>query len=224
MKQATSARQMMILMTFLASLAGAGTLGSLLAEFGIGRFPARNEGDQQAGRVFSYKLILQLLASSGIINLVYRILVEASGGNKKAQEASADAMELSSLLLMVLAGVKGNVNNAADLLQGIKDPLEKKIEKTESFVSQAMIQEEEKGKEAMDVSIALQQAKLAVSSDQFEGLIHAGEVALETINSTPDQLMEDFEEIKEFAHNVKQACQNPQQESTSLITGIIRSV
>jgi|LakMenEpi03Aug12_release.lakeMendotaPanAssembly.Ray.scaffolds.fasta_scaffold18802_6 hypothetical protein len=200
------AKQLMLLMSLLGLTTGAMTLAGLIAEFGIGRYPQENEGDEREGHVFTFQMLLELLASSGMIAEAYKIAVEACGGLEKAQELISEAMELVSLLLMALTGTKGNPKSAGILLEGIKGHLGEKIDKLEKFVLKMIYNGVENPAQAKGLDIALKQAKIAVDEGNFEGLIEACGTALDLLHVSTEELQSEVQDIKEFSKLLNRSC------------------
>lgn len=223
LKKVGMAKLQMLLMSLLGSIGGATTLAALLSEFGIGRFPARNEGDQIAGRRFGSELMMQLLASSGIIKQIYAEIAKVCGGDAKTENILSDNMELVSMLLMSLTEAKGAPENAGRMLESLKPYLEGKFEKSKAFVEGAMETGDLDGENAKGVSIALLQAKMALAKDDTKGLFAAGNGALELVNSSPELLKEDLDEFKEFAKLLRQTCTKESADETATITSLLRS-
>lgn len=212
------AKLQMLLMSLLGTISGANTLAALLAEFGIGRFPARNEGDQIAGRRFGLQLMLSLLASSGVMKQIYAIITEVCGGDAKAQEILSTNMELVSLLLMSLTATKGGPESSIRLLESLKPHLEKKLEISKAFIEPLLEMGQAKG-----VDIAITEASLALERGEMKGLLGAMRAALELINSSPELLKEDLDAFKEFAILLKSSCSAVSSEENAMMTALLRA-
>lgn len=216
LQNAGSAKTLMMIMMLLTTLAGAGTLAALLAEFGIGEFPNDDEGEKRAGHTFSMKLILQLLASSKVLQIVGKIIAEASGGGEKAQAVFADVTELLSLLMMTLNGAQGAPERAIPYMEELKGTLGDDIHKIEAFVHEVILN----GKsEARGLDVALRQAQIAISKEDFNGLLFACKSAMELVDSSPDLLMEDLKEMDSLAKLLQKACIPDTQDKAQ--TGVI---
>lgn len=223
LKKVGMAKLQMLLMSLLGTIGGAGTLAALLSEFGIGRFPARNEGDEIAGRRFGLQLMMTLLASSGVMKQIYAIIAQVCGGDEKAQEMLSDNMELVSLLLMTLTETKGSPENASSMLETLKPFLETKCDKSKAFMESALAEGDLDGEKAKSVDIALLKAKMALSKDDQKGLLGACSGALEQIGSTPEDLKGDLDEFKEFAQLLKQTLSAETTEQNAMITQLLRA-
>ncbi len=179
LKKVGMAKLQMLLMTLLGTIGGAGTLAALLSEFGIGRFPARNEGDQIAGRRFGLQLMLSLIASTGVMKQIYAIIAQVCGGSDKAQEIFSDNMELVSLLLMALTATKGSPENAGSLIESLKPHLEAKFEKCRAFFETLLAEGDLDASTIKGVDISLSQAQIALGKSEIKGLLDAISGALE---------------------------------------------
>lgn len=217
------AKLRMLLMLLLGSTAGAAVLASLLAEFGIGRFPAQNEGEQKAGQVFGFTLILKLFSSTGIIKTLYQAFAQACGADGKSQEALAGIMEPISLLLMALSGVKGKPENALPILESIEEHLIKQFDNVEQILSNALAEGTLKKENIQALSIALLQSTLSLKKGQWEGFLSACAIVLEEIHSSPDLLMEDLDEVREAAKLYKRTCISDTEDQLKMITSFIRA-
>lgn len=223
LKKVGMAKLQMLLMSLLGTIGGAGTLAALLSEFGIGRFPAHNEGDEIAGRRFGLQLMMTLLTSSGIMKQIYAIIAQICGGDEKAQEMLSDNMELISTLLMALTEAKGNPENAVGMLATLKPFLESKCEKSKAFMESAFAEGDLDGEKAKGVDIALLKAKLALAKDDQKGLLGACSGALEQIGSTPEGLKDNLDQFKEFAQLLKQTLSAGASEKNAMITQLLRA-
>ncbi len=221
MKNGGTAKKMMLIMTLLGALTGTSTLAGLISRFGMGHFPAESEGDQREGRVFTFQLLLDLLASSGWLNQIYKICVEASGGNENAQEIIADIMEFISLVTMALTASQGKMEDASVRLEDLQPHLEKKLNKIERLIISILQSEPAGTSQLRELDVAIKQAKLAVSKDNFLAFLSALRSILPLIDTASDQLEKDLEEMNELAKLLKQSCV-PETRATS-ITGMIRT-
>lgn len=203
MKKLGPAKLNMLMMLLMSSLAGAGTMASLVTEHGLGRLPAKNEREQEAGRKFSFLLIMQFLQSADVMKTLYRQFAESCGQTPEEQETTANIMDLLNGLLMTMTAAKGKKDKAVPLLQEMQKNIGENIDKTEKFVIGAIRSGEIEGAEAKGLDIALQQARIALEKEDFEGLINACANALELMNSSPGDLYMDLEEIKEFSELLK---------------------
>lgn len=206
MNKVSHAKQMMLMMMLLGMTSGASTLAALISEFGAGRFPSEGDGEEAEGHVFTFQLLLQLLAKSGLLNLVCKILTETTGANEKAQEMMTSIMELTTLLLMALSGTKGQPKEAGILLEGIKTHLGEHIDKIEKFVLSLILEGIENSATAKGLNVALKQAKIALETENFEALVGSCGNALDLLGTTPDLLLKDLRELKEFAKLVNRSC------------------
>lgn len=206
MNKVANAKQMMLMMMMLGMTSGASTLAGLLSEFGAGRFPSEGEGEEREGHVFTFQLLLQLLAKSGLLNLICKILTETTGANDKAQEMMTSIMELTTLLLMALTGAKGPPKDAGILLEGVKTHIGNHIDKIEKFVLSLILEGTEDSATAKGLNVALKQAKIALETDNFEALMGSCGNALDLIGTSPDLLLKDLGELKEFAKLLNRSC------------------
>ncbi|MCE5319042.1 MAG: hypothetical protein LLG04_16980 [Parachlamydia sp.] len=223
LKQVGMAKLQMLLMSLLGTIGGAGTLAALLSEFGIGRFPAHNEGDEIAGRRIGLQLIMTLITSSGVMKQIYAIIAQVCGGDEKAQAMLSDNMELVSTLLMALTEAKGTPENASSMLENLKPFLEGKCEKSKAFMESALAAGDLDGEKAKSVDIALLKAQMALSKDDQKGILRACSGALEQIGSTPEDLKGDLDEFKEFAQLLKQTLGAGATEQNAMITQLLRA-
>ncbi len=214
MKQAGTAKQMMLIMVLMGLLTASGTLAGHVAEYGLGRFPAESEGDEREGRVFTFQLLLELLASSGMLTGIYRTAIEACGAPEKSQTIIANVMEVISILLMALTAAEGRAAEAGKLIEGLNDHLKNQLNFIESQLSNF-------SGNVKGIDIALKQGRIALEKENFEGLINACGNALELAGSSNELLQGDLEEFTILAKLLKQSCIPEKRSST--VTGMIRA-
>lgn len=221
MSKVGSAKQMAMLMMLLATLYGCNTLAGLVAEYGIGRFPSENEGEEQSGQLFTMELLFSLLANSGLIKEFYAILARACGSTERTDNVISSSLELATLLLAALSGAKGKTGRALHLLKGIKGLLGQHINLLETYLSNLLQTRGGASNQAKALDVALKQAKIAIQNDQIDALLAACKTALTAIGSSPELLAEDLDAVKEFVVLIKRSCAPAPSESTALITGMI---
>lgn len=201
-----SAKQLMLLMMLLGTLTGAGTLGALLSEFGIGAFPAKSEADERVGKRKTFALLAQMLSKSGLLKIWGELIGEASGCDKKGQATLANATDLLTLLGMALTGAQGNLEKAPPFLEGLQDNLVEDIEALES--------------EGQALNVALLQAKIALKDNNVQGFLKSLETAFSLANTTPERLMEDLEEFDLLGNLLQRTCQ-PHNEASQSVTSML---
>ena len=211
---AGSAKQKMLMMLLLGTLAGAGTLGSLLAEFGVGSSPGKSEGDERAAKKLTLALIVQMLTGTELLKSLGQTIGEASGCSEKGSEFLGKMIELLMLLTLTLSASGGNEEQAIGSLEELSAPLESDLDALELEAKEA---ETLLGK---GLDVAAMQAQIAIKSGHSQALVEALKMALSLAETTPDLLKEDLEEFDEFAKLLQKSCQTNNESSTA-ITGML---
>jgi len=220
MQNAGSAKQLMMLMMFLATMAGAGTLGALLEEFGIGNFPCHKKGEQRAGRKYTFQLVTQMLASSGLLQTIGKIIGDACAANEKSQAVLGHATELLGLLSMTMTGAE-NDEEVVSTMEGLKETFREDILKIEAFVRSSIASGSVDSAMGKGLDIALIQAKTAIEKEDYEGFFAACSYGLSLVGSSQDQIGKELEEIHDLAKLFKQGCVSETQDPNKSLTGII---
>ena len=117
--------------------------------------------------------MMQLVASSGLFKKIYSAIAQVCGGDEKAQDILSDTMETITLLMMALGEAKGSSKNAAGLLEALKPHLEKKFEGSTNFMQTILEDAGSDDGQAKGMEIALQQARIALTKDDYSGLLGA---------------------------------------------------
>jgi hypothetical protein len=222
MKKMGTAKMKMLMMLLMSALGGAGVLGGL---FGKNKKDQPDEDDdkEEQENEFNFVLILDLLESTELIKLIYRIIAQACGQESKTQEETATVMELASLFMMMISRTEGKFDKVPRILQEIDSYLSDKLVKTEKIVESVLLLDPSNSPLAKGLDIALQQAQLALTNQQMDGIINALKGSLEHLNIDAEDLDKDFEKVKQFTELVKYSLGAGLQSENTAVTGMIQA-
>lgn len=212
LKGAGIAKQQMLLMLLLGTLSGAGTLGALIAEFGIGPSSTK-EGDNRVNRRFEFALLLKMIASSGIFKNLGKTIADASGIEEgKAADFIGNLTELLSLFTLAFGGSKQTDDTGA-LLSGLEDELLENVSELESFVKL-----QDNGQAS---HVALLQAKKALEFKDINGFLGAAAFAFALSDTTLEESHAETDAFQKLAILLEKTCQSGVKEMKPLTQMIV---
>ena len=207
LKGAGIAKQQMLLMLLLGTLSGAGTLGALISEFGIGPSSGKEE-EKKANCRFEFGLLLKMIASSGVLKNLGLALADASGVEKgKTTDFIGNLTELLSLFSFAFGGSK-DTDETGKLLSGLEEELMANITELEGFVKQ-----QETGQAA---HVALLQAKKALEFKDITGFLGAVAFAFALSDTTIEDAHEETAALQQLAILLEKTCQSGTKEMKPL--------
>lgn len=220
--EANKSKKLMMAMLIVSTMIGADTLAALMGEYGIGPTQGRDEeGGDKASKNFGLKLALQLIASSSILNEIFKSIAKISEMPEKQVLEIADSLSLAALLTMALGVIQGEMEHVIVFLQGLKEGIGEKLDGLEEVISQSLAESRVSGSIPTGIEIAVQQARIALKDENWNGFLVACSNGLELIKSSPEQLKEDIEELKNFGIQVMRAASGDVDRDTNQATGFI---
>jgi hypothetical protein len=125
-----------------------------------------------------------------------------------------NTLELVILLMMGMTGTHGDPEKAFSLLSGLQSNLQEDVRALEREAQEASTPV---GK---GCDIALLQAEIALEKGDSHGLIGALNTALGLVETSPELIGEDLEEIEQFAQLLQKTCQ-PNDETSQSLTSVL---
>lgn len=200
LKGAGIAKQQMLLMLLLGTLSGAGTLGSLMSEFGIGPSTGKSEVEKKAARRFEFSLLLKMIATSEIFKNLGASIADASGVTEpKTAAFIGDLTQLLSLFTIAFGG-SHDTDETATLLSGLEGELLQSAQELEPFVKQ-----QEGGQGA---HIALLQAQKALEQKDINGFLGAVAFAALLTDTSLENAYPELSPLKDLSILLEKTCQS----------------
>lgn len=203
---------------------GISTVASLLVENGVGIFPDKNEKEKKIAQEFSFELVLHLINGTDFLTRIFRTIAETTDTSKENQEFIAEILKMVAFFLAIVAASNGNEDKLKQLFMSFKPTFSKGINQTEEFVSEKLIEEAISGEKAERIALYLQQARIALDREEFDGFYEAFTGALGAINLTPDHFIDDVKEIRIFAKKLHRMINASIDDETNQITAISQAM
>ncbi len=206
------------------ALAGLTTVATLLEKSGIGVLPDDDPYEKQQTRRLTFEMVLHLVNGTDIFKQIFREIARTTNANDDSQEMIAEILKLLAVLVMILAAAKEDKDRLKALMHSFKIPLSEGIEKMETFVTEKNLKETFSGETADSLSLFLQQAKLALDNDEFEGFYEAYKDALGLINITPEMLTQDLHSIEHLAKSLQDSMTTGMDAETAKIATVSQAM
>lgn len=212
--------QMMVKNMAKTAFLGISTMAALIAETGLGVLPEREEGEKKQAVQLSFELLLHLVNSSHILHTFFKEVARTAYTTEKNQQLIADLLEWVCLLIVLLSGAKGKEEKLKTLMASFKETLQKGVKQAECFVSEQLSNGTLVGEKIERTALYLQQARIALEKEDFEGFYEALKEALLLVDTSPDLLIKEMKEIEYFADKLKIAFTTGMDAETAKITAI----
>lgn len=189
---------------------GLSTVATLIEKSGMGVLPDDDPYEKKQARQLSFELVLHLINGTDILKQIFREIARTTNTTDKSQVMIAEILKLLAILIVILAAAKEDKDRLKALMSSFNTTLTEGLEKVEKFITEGILEETISGETADGLSLFLQQAKIALDHDEFDGFYEAYKEALGLINLTPEMLIGDLHEIEQFAKKLQ----------TSMTTGM----
>lgn len=191
-KEHAGARLLSHLVTF--SLVVAIGLSAQMLDPGFGILPKSDPPTEAAARFFAFETALALIAGSGFVKEIYKELIASAGGDIKAQEKGSTALENISLLMMMYVASLIGKRPSEDLVADHTKHLEEALD---------AIKEMQEHKEVnAEVSIALEQARIALDNKDYAGFNEAIASLIESQGATLEGIKNDIKGVAATAQEL----------------------
>ena len=203
---------------------GIASVASMIETSGLGILPDEDEVDKKRAIQLSFELILHLINGTDLLKIVFKEIAATMNTTMENQEMIAEILKLMAIMLAILAAAKGDQERLKALIKSFKTSIKEGIEKTELFVSDSLVNELISGEKAEEIALLLQQAKIALEKDEFEGFYEAFKDALGVIDLTPEIMISDFNEIQIFAEKLHAAMTSGSHDETATIATVSQAM
>jgi hypothetical protein len=183
---------------------GISTAATLLVETGIGILPDRSEKEKSIAKEFSFDLVLHLINGTDFLTKVFRTLAATMNTSSENQELIAEILKVTAFFLAIAAASNGNEDKMKKLVQSFRPVLLNGVATLEQFASKRLNEEAIRGDKAEKSAMRLQQARIALEREDFDGFYEAFTGALGMLNITPDDFLDDVKEIYIFGKKLRQ--------------------
>lgn len=202
------------------ALLGVGVAAALVEEGGFGNLPEIDEGDKKRARKFSVELALSFLKGSNLFYNLFREGAKLVKTDVQQQENIASILKGAAMVSVIFSVAAGNEDWRNELLLGNKDVVQDGLNKAERLANEAWIDEAVSSDIAKGTILYLQQAKIAMEKQDFDGLQMALEGMLGLHHITHDQLARDLKEVKKLAGQLRRAFTTGMKDETNQLTAI----
>lgn len=214
--EANQAQRDFLIMATTATYILMTTIAIQTATQGLGKFSKEMEQiDLKLARFFSYELALKFINSTTAPVEWFTLIIEAAGGNKKAQEIGAPLLGQAGNLLMIIAGTEEGKRASYDVLSEERKYLNKGVHAAiTALASISEINDQTKA-----ASIAAQQLLMALEQQNNEHFIDALSTLLESQGTSLSSLIADIKRLRIIPHLITYLSEHTQDEE--VLTGII---
>jgi hypothetical protein len=189
------------------------TLG--VAERGLPALPQLDKESTQALKSMTLRLTTQFIIRANLLQNMYRNLAAQIAPDEKTQSLIQDSATLSNLCVMVMApGEKEGLSEM--LFHALRNDLLPLVEKVAAQMETAQ------DPKLAPVKIYLQQAKIALENDRYDGFSGAYRGLLDSLNLSSMQLNSEIEEINQLGSLIREAVRTGPDDATNKVT-IIRA-
>lgn len=203
---------------------GITSVASMIETSGLGILPDDDEVDKKRAMQLSFELILHLINGTELLKIVFREIAATMNTTSENQEMIAEILKLIAILLAILAAAKGDQERLKALTRSFGVNIGTGIDKVENFVSESLVKEQISGEKAEEISLLLQQAKIALAKDEFEGFYEAFKDALGVVDLTTEIVISDFEDIQTFAEKLHTAMTSGNRDETATIATVSQAM
>lgn len=209
------------LLTTFTALASLG-FGHLVSEHGITFLPNPHADltTEKEHRLFAFETISALLASSNVLKNTFTEAAAASGADEKIQTVVANVLCIASLLLGINGAAHGSDRDFDKLVLDLKDILHSYLAPTNAFLKESIVNESLNGEMMTPLSVALQQAEIALHEEDIDSFKHAFSSLLSLAGTPPEALQKDIKQAEEFADRAMNAWLIGPEDQTNTMTGI----
>lgn len=219
--EADLGRRQMLTMLTMTSYAFLTCLATQTAGQGVGRFSNEMEkADLNLARFFSFELVLKLMRSSAVLQEGFKIIIEACGGNKSAQQLGAPILAQIGHLLMILAGSDEGKKAPENLISEETKYLIQGIAAAQAAL--AKNEDEDFGEYGSATKVALQQLRIALEENNEEDFMRSLNSLLESLGTSLNALMNDIQQLRMLPNLIAQSTERAQDDES--LTGIINVI
>ncbi len=218
-----SSEKMMRNLTKMAFI-GITSVASMIETSGLGILPDEDEVDKKRAKQLSFELILHLINGTNLLKIVFKEIAATMNTSMENREMIAEILKLMAVLLAILAAAKDDRERLKALTRSFRTTISDGVEKTERFVSDGLVQEAITGEKAEEIGLLLQQAKIALGKDDFEGFYEAFKDALGVIEVSTDMIVSDFNDIQKFAKQLHTAMTSGVADETARIANVSQAM
>lgn len=200
------------------SLLGIGVATALVEEGGLGNLPEIDEGDKKRAHQFSVEMILHLLNGSNLFYELFREGAKLIKTDVQQQETIADILKTAAMLVIIFTAAGGHEDRRNALLLSVQVAVQEGLDKAERLANEAWIDKAVAGRIAKGTVLYLQQARIAMAKQDFDGLQMALEELLGLHQLTHDKLVKDLKQMYKLAGQLRRAFTVGMDDETNKIT------
>lgn len=203
---------------------GISTAATLLIENGIGILPDKDEKEKKLAKEFSFELVLHLIIGTGFLQRIFRNIAETTNTDRKNQEHIAQVLTMTAIFMAILAASDGNEDRLKRLVISFRKTFDKGIADIETFVSDKLANAGLTGDKAERAALYLQQARMALEKEDFEGFYEAFTGALAIANVAPGHFIDDMKRISVYAKNLQKTIHASLNDASNQVTAMSQSM
>jgi hypothetical protein len=189
---------------------------ALLAEQGLGATPAKDEHEKRFAKEFSFDLMMHMVMGSGLTTHLFKAIAKTTGANETKQKIITEALEVSTFLIAVHAATKGNEDRMASLFESFSPKIGKSLDTIGNYINDEINSETISEGVSQELSLKIQQAKLALQNGEPKKFITVCKGALGLLNISPDLLEKNIKEIELFVNTLIEAMSTKEENTTAI--------
>lgn len=197
-------------------LPGIAAAATLLAERGLGPLPVREENEKNIAKEFSFDVMMHMIVGSTLPSQLFQSIAKTTDTNEKNQKIIAVSLELLTFLIAVHAATKGNEDRMASLFDSFSDKISKNIDLLGNYLNEQIISENVPKGTSEQLSLKLQQAKIALQKGEINKFIVICKGALGLLDMTPEILEKNLKEIEFIVNTLTEAMSTKEDNATAI--------
>ncbi|NGX42769.1 MAG: hypothetical protein K940chlam7_01056 [Chlamydiae bacterium] len=204
------------------ALLGFAIAASVIEESGLGILPNKDEAEVKLAKKFSFEIVLHLLTKTNVLTNIFRTIAQTTPTTEKNHKLIGDVLKLLAILLAIVTASNGNEDRLHALFTIFTPTIQEEIEKAEQYVSESLVEGTLKGTKGEGIALYLQQARIALELNDFDGFYTAFTGALELVGASPEQLNDNIKKVHELAETLQKAFTKGIDDETNKITVMSR--
>ena len=206
------------------TLIGMATAVSLLLQQGLGKIPAKDEHDLDAGREFSFELMLDLALSSQVIDDLLKAMSSIVDTNEENREKITTMLKTLAIFFVIFVASKGEKEKLILNITRFKPTIEECIDSIGNLISDALTSGALSSQKAKKFGLFLQQAKTALEKEQYEVFFGAYLNMLSLANVSHEALVKDINKLRQLTAKLANYLIGEMEELANISTEIQQAI
>lgn len=200
------------------------TVSALIVEAGLGVLPDSDEAEQAEARMFSFEMFLHLLIGTNVLPDTLREITRTMNTTEENQQCISEVLTTAAILFAIFSASQGDLDRLQHLITSFRSHISEGLNTTEHFVSNGLKTGKIAGDKAEGLALYLQQTRMALDKDDFEGFYDAISGALGLLEITPEAFLGDQKHIEVLAKQLQRALTTGMDDETNKLTAISQAL